>query len=92
MECSKRKKYTIDECVKHANKMKGMCLSSSYKHLQIPMHWQCEFGHLWHARFADILRGGWCPHCAGVVKLTIDTCKQIAEKKNGKCLSVKYIN
>ena len=47
---------------------------------------------MWEAIAQHIKEGHWCPECAGIKKLTIDSIKKLAAEKGGKCLSEIYIN
>jgi thiol-disulfide isomerase/thioredoxin len=74
-----------------AESRKGKFISTQYtgsgeKHL-----WQCHRGHTWEAVPKFIKQGDWCPHCAGVAKLTEKHMHDLAEKNSGKFLSIKYI-
>ena len=41
------------------------CLSLFYESTKKVMEWECEFHHIWKAKFRKILYGGtWCPYCA----------------------------
>ncbi len=90
-QCNGNVAYTIDDCKKHAEKKNGKCLSDVY----IPkekQEWECEFKHVWRSMFNSIkTKNSWCPECTGNKKICIDDCKNHAEKKNGKCLSVEYV-
>ena len=65
-------------------------MSCIYISNNIKMDWQCEHGHVWQASPGKIMRGTWCPYCIGRGK-TIEDMHKLAHKKNGECLSVKYI-
>lgn len=42
----------------------GQCLSEQYVDSKTPLHWQCEKGHQWYARPANVFHGTWCPMCS----------------------------
>jgi thiol-disulfide isomerase/thioredoxin len=86
------KKLTINECREFAISKNGECLSDEYKNGRSKMRWRCSDNHEWEAIFNNIKKGHWCPHCAGLVKLTIDECREFAENKGGECLSDEYVN
>ena len=47
----------------------------------------------WNTRYNDIKnKGRWCPECSGLKKHTIEDCRELAQNKNGKCLSESYVN
>lgn len=71
----------------------GKLLSNSFTDYNTDLEWECEFKHTWKASASSVKHSeSWCPHCAGVAKLTIEEMRKIAKSRNGKCLSVKYIN
>jgi hypothetical protein len=42
----------------------GMCLSTKYINLCVPMQWMCNKGHKWFASFNGIKHAkSWCPYC-----------------------------
>ena len=87
-----RKKYTIESCQQIAEERGGECLSKIYEGCKKPMKWKCKEGHEWNAIFDNIKQGKWCSICKKCKKLTIEDCRKVAEERNGKCLSTKYIN
>lgn len=59
--------------------------------------WQCNKGHIWTTRIANILVGHWCARCGNKEnwnskRTTIQEVKQLAQSKNGDCLSSEYID
>jgi len=74
-----------------AKRKGGKCLSSSYINNHSKLRWQCKKGHEWEASWQKISQGTWCPYCAGKHN-TIESMHELAAKRNGKCLSEKYIN
>lgn len=69
----------------------GKCLSREYINNNTKMQWECSKGHRWYALFSSIkYQNSWCPECYGNKKLEI--ARDIAKLKNGKCLSIEYIN
>jgi hypothetical protein len=53
---------------------------------------RCANGHQWDTSTARVLRGHWCPFCAGLARHTLDDARALAEKREGKCLSTSYVN
>lgn len=87
------KKLTLKHAQQIAEEKNGKCLSEAYVNVDAKLKWQCEFGHQWEASLYNVRKlGSWCHHCVGFAKLTLDEMKQLAESKNGKCLSTAYIN
>ncbi len=70
----------------------GKCLSQKYVNSATKVQWECKEMHRWSAVPSSIKLGHWCPHCAGLVKLTIEQMQAFAKSRGGKCLSKKYIN
>lgn len=71
----------------------GLCISKEYISSSTKMNWycnKCEF--VWKATSSSILSGYWCHKCANKIPIIIDQMHQLALKRNGKCLSDKYIN
>ncbi|SEA31669.1 zinc-ribbon domain-containing protein [Selenomonas ruminantium] len=69
----------------------GVCLSEQYISMKNKLAWKCSEGHTWNASPANILKGTWCPKCAGKF-CDIDDMSDLARKKGGECLSNKYIS
>ena len=55
----------IEEIRKTAEQRGGKCLSTTYVNSREKLLWQCDKGHKWHANTNSIIRGSWCPVCAG---------------------------
>jgi len=91
--CAGSARLTIEECQEFAITKGGECLSKIYKNNGTKMKWQCSEGHKWETSFGHIKNSkSWCPHCAGLAKLTIEECKEYARSKGGECLSKTYKN
>ena len=85
-------KHTIEEMQKIAEQRNGKCISKKYINAKIKIEWKCNIcNNKWKAIFDSILRGSWCPYCAGKYR-TIEDMKLLAEKQGGACLSANYIN
>ena len=92
-ECLGKKKFTINTFREIAQKNGGECLSSKFVNVKTKLLIRCNKGHEWEPIGETLLRGNWCPYCSGrVSNRTIEDFKKIAIKKNGKCLSTKFIN
>jgi len=99
--CKKTKKKTIEEMQALAQQHGGQCLSTTYTNRHTALRWQCEYGHEWETAPANVLRGYWCPICAGHYKgykqprrteWQIEDMCSIAKERGGLCLSKKYQN
>lgn len=91
------KKLTIELFQKIALSNGGECLSSHYFNDRTPLPWRCSLGHRWEAaprsiRGSGKKRGTWCPYCAGQRGATIEFFKELALRKEGRCLSSVYKN
>jgi len=82
----------IEDCHRLAKKKDGQCLSSVYVNNRTKYSWKCCKGHVWEAKYNDIQRGQWCPHCANNIRKTIGDCREVAKKRNGECVSSEYVN
>jgi len=83
---------TLTELQQFAIEKGGKCLSNGYYGSQVNLMWECGMGHRWQAVPNRIKQGSWCPYCAGTIKMTIQQMRELAQKRQGKCLSEKYIN
>jgi hypothetical protein len=92
-KCENEKRaYSIRDMQDLAAISGGQCLSKKYVNSVTPLEFKCAEGHVWFARPTNILRGHWCPECAGSLKGTIERIKGLAESRGGRCLSREYIN
>lgn len=87
-----RRKCNIEFFRSFANEKNGICLSDSYTNCHNKLKFKCEFGHIWETTASNALRNNWCPICGGSQRLTINDMQILAKNKNGKCLSLTYIN
>ncbi|MBS1765480.1 MAG: hypothetical protein JSS90_10990 [Bacteroidetes bacterium] len=83
-------RFTIKEMHEIAHLKGGKCLSKEYISNYGKLKWICSQGHTWDASYSIIRQGGWCMQCAKHERL--DELKLYAEKRKGKCLSLKYTN
>jgi hypothetical protein len=76
-----------------AQQLGGKCLSKEYIDSYTPLKWMCENGHTWDLPYSKISQGAWCSQCAhDEYKLErYAELKQIAQQKQGRLLSPKYI-
>jgi hypothetical protein len=72
---------------------RGRCLSKEYINCRSKLTWQCKQGHQWVAVPSSIKRGIWCRTCAtNAQRATLEEMQEIAEQREGKCVSKEYIN
>lgn len=91
-ECS-RDKIDLFFCQKTAKDRQGKCLSLEYKTNRIKMEWECFKGHRWTNSFNNIKNGQWCPKCnIDRTRKGIEHCRELVNRKKGKCLSDVYEN
>ena len=87
-----KRRLRLEEIQNIAIQRNGKCISKEYLGNHHKLQWQCEKGHIWEAPVSRIKTGAWCPNCAGNRKLTIQKMQEIAHRKEGECLSKKYVN
>jgi len=90
--CAGNARKNIEFIQKLAESKGGKCLSTNYMNAQTKLRLVCGNGHEWKTKAKNILKGRWCPHCAGNIRKTIEDMQNIAKSRNGKCLSREYIN
>ena len=86
------RKLTIEDCRNMAIERGVLCLSEEYANSQTKMLWECNKSHQWDATYNSIQQGRSCPNCYGNKHKTIEDCHKLAAAKNGKCLSIEYVN
>ena len=91
-ECAGINPHDIGMMHSTAIKRGGECLSVQYVNSRTKLLWKCSMGHQWEAIPEIIIRGHWCPKCAGNLMKTIGDMRILASKRGGKCLSETYIN
>jgi len=90
--CAGNIPLTMEEMHKIANARGGECLSKEYLSAHKKLRWRCSEGHEWEATPRNVKRSTWCPHCAGIIPLTMEEMQGIAEAQGGECLSEEYVN
>ena len=86
-------KYNIEHFKFLAIFKNGLCLSNKYINCNEKLEFQCKLGHIWKAKPSNIINNNtWCPICNHISSITIEDMQNLAKKRNGKCLSNKYIN
>lgn len=91
-DCRKAKPLSLEDCNEFAKNKNGKCLSKEYTSSNTKMEWECKEGHNWFATFGSLKsRDSWCYKCAVAKRTnTIENAQKLAEKYNGKCLSIEY--
>src|ERR1035437_2928295 len=86
-------KYNIEHFKFLAIFKNGLCLSNKYINCNEKLEFQCKLGHISKAKPSNIINNNtWCPICNHISSITIEDMQNLAKKRNGKCLSNKYIN
>jgi hypothetical protein len=96
-ERGSRLKYSLEEIKAIAVERGGECLSTTYQSLIYKLRWRCNQGHEWEALASNVVRGNWCPKCAGIKggearRGSIVEYQTIAQSRGGQCLSTEYRN
>jgi len=97
-KCAGKLQRTLTEMKQVAEMKGGKCLSSKYINLKSKLRWQCKEGHKWNASPSSIIHvKSWCPKCAKIVQAdrqrgNIETQREMARNRKGKCLSKIYVN
>jgi len=86
-------KGNIQEMQLLAKSRGGICWSKIYINSKTKLWWECIKGHRWQSTPLSVKnRSSWCPICARNQPLGLEEMQRLASEKNGKCLSIKYIN
>lgn len=87
-------KYTANDMKKIAASHGGKFLSKKYVNTVHKLDWQCSKGHTWKANLKALNDGVWCLKCKENkhAESSLAAIKKIAKKKEGECLSLKYVN
>lgn len=73
----------------------GKCLSRLYANAHTKLRWKCNAGHIFEATPSHVKHGCWCRQCGiqrrgMAMRLRTSEIKDIAESRNGRCLSDTY--
>ena len=68
----------------------GECLSPELGRKSDPHRWRCARGHEWSATPSALIKGSWCPTCAGRNTVTIATLQELARSRGGECLTRRF--
>ena len=89
--CAHYVPLTIEEMQNIATSRGGNCLSKVYVNNYTKLEWECKKKHTWWAEPSHVKQGRWCPTCGkDSQRLSIEKMHEIAQKKNGRCLSQQY--
>ena len=91
-ECAGVRRGTIGQLREIAKARGGRCVSERYYNTATKLKWSCSAGHEWSATPLQVKKGHWCPVCARVAPLTLAVLQRIAAQKDGRCLSITYVN
>lgn len=76
----------------------GNLISNQYNGTHKKLTWTCQNGHCWDATPCSVKSGSWCPECAKNTRwdnrkrINIEFIRTQIMSREGKCLSVKYID
>lgn len=72
------------------DKKRGKLISTVYFSSHEKLDFECASGHRFRASASNVLKGTWCPQCAGNVRHNIAAMQAMALERGGKCLSKRY--
>ena len=82
----------IEKIKTKAKNFGGICLSTKYINSKTKYKFKCKNGHIFFKTATGLIhRNSFCAKCSGKSKVTIEECKLLAKKNNGKLLSKKII-
>jgi hypothetical protein len=86
-------KHTLATFQALARSNGGYFRSNEYTVLKKTYVWECKRGHLWETEARNVLAGRWCKECHNAsLRDSIENMREIARKRGGECLSLKYVN
>ena len=91
----RKNKNAFQKSIEKAKSKGGLIISSpeDYKNAYSKLKWECKNQHQFEATYNNVVnQDKWCPHCAGILRLSIAHCKKLAAEKEGECLSKEYVN
>lgn len=92
VECSGRKRYSIDTVRQIFAERGYTLLSTTYHNNQQNLEYICPNGHRNSMGLTSFIKGHGCPDCAGLKKKTIEFIREEFAKCGYKLLSTEYIN
>ncbi|WP_425953204.1 hypothetical protein [Ralstonia pseudosolanacearum] len=88
-----RRKDGLNELRRIAQEHGGQCLAHHYENARARYQFRCAQGHEWATQGWSVFRGAWCLKCANSRnKLGIETMREMAAERGGRCLSDTYVN
>jgi hypothetical protein len=91
-QCGGVKRLSIEIAKELARERGGECLSDFYSNKTTKLEWRCKLGHEWEATMDGVKNAGsWCHVCSGYKRITINELRELAESRDGKCLSPRYL-
>ncbi|PGK52132.1 hypothetical protein CN918_30540 [Priestia megaterium] len=93
-EARKVAKFTLNDMHILAKSFNGKCLSTTFVSMITPIEWECKRGHMWTEAPTHVKSGKRCPTCQveDRRKDMLNTYKELAKERGGKCLTETYIN
>ena len=92
LECSGKKKKTIEEVRKLFESRKYQLLSTEYSSNKSPLLYICDQGHQAEISFSSLQKINGCAKCVGLKKKTIKEVRELFESRNYTLLSKDYSN
>ena len=99
---NEKQRRQLDKARLYAQSKGGKCLSTEYKHSDLPLMWDCcvSCHPTWERSYRNTVNGNsWCTECAKTSRADkhrnskgLEQAKEHAESLGGTCLSTNYIN
>ena len=87
--CTNRK-LNISVAKELACAKNGKCISENYINNSSPLIWECKNNHQFRLSLSDVKnKGSWCREC---IKLRLEFAQNLANKRDGMCISSSYHN
>jgi hypothetical protein len=70
----------------------GKCHATTYDGPNVKSLWTCSRGHQWRAVGREVIKGKWCPQCAGRLGKEdgLAQMRAAAQQRGGECLATEY--
>ena len=62
-EGTKKRSLSIDDMKQLSEQFNGKCLSTEYINIKSKLIWECDKGHRFEKKTAEVKKGRWCPDC-----------------------------
>ena len=86
------KRYTYEFVKQSFEKERYTLVSKEYINNTTKLDYTCPEGHEHSVVYKSWKKGFRCPHCAGIIKLTIDIIRESFKQENYILISKKYVN